>query len=345
MRKEKKTYLEIIRVIAIFFVLYCHTGDSGQEFYRYTFNPLNYWTSLILVPLSHVCVPLFFMVTGACLLQREETFGYVYRHRVLRMILVIVVTTLIQYYLNYRENPAIGFTLNSFLYVFYCGGAIVQQWFLYTYLGLLLILPILQRLVQSVPKNSWFAYIFMLYLVIYGICPVLEYFIGWGNVGIAIPMLTQGTFYCIMGYYIVHRSGDFFLKGSTILAGTGLFTVTTVFNAYLNHDMYRRFGNAGFLDIFLPIYASVIFTVVRFVCTIYHMPVFWEKIICFLGAGVFGTYLFEKQLREILYPVFEWLNPRIHTYPSMVIYLLCCVGVGIVLSNLIKKIPVVGKLL
>ena len=90
--------------------------------------------------------------------------------------------------------------------------------------------------------------------------------------------------------------------------------MATVLNAYLNHDMFRRFGNAGFTDVFLPIYAVVIFAVVRYLCTVLKMPSFLEKTVCFLGSGVSGTYLFEKQLRELLYPVFEWMDPRIHIY-------------------------------
>ena len=70
--KQKKGYLELVRIIAIFFVIYVHTGTDAAEHYRIAETSASYGLSLVLYAFAQVSVPLFFLVTGAVLLQKEE---------------------------------------------------------------------------------------------------------------------------------------------------------------------------------------------------------------------------------------------------------------------------------
>lgn len=346
MSKGTKTlYPEIIRLFAIFFVLFSHTGTAGIHRYQVTESAAGYWIGMVLVSFAQICVPLFFMVSGALLLKREESFGQVYKHRVLRLVIVILLVVLLEYYYNYRMNPAIGFDIKTFFAIAYAGGATTQQWFLYAYLAFLMILPLLQRFAQSIPKGSWFLYLFLLWELLYGICPIWEYYQKWERIGLEIPLLVNIIFYSFMGYYVECRSQEHFYKQKNVLICWGVSLLATAENAYMNHLSLQETGSVNFVQIFVPLYAMTIFITIRYACYYCKIPKWVEKVCIFGGAGVFGTYLMERHLRELFFPIYTVLCPKIHALPAVFLWLLTCMAAGIVLSNLIKKIPVVGKLL
>lgn len=58
---QKKVYLEILRVIAIFGVLFCHSGYFGIHHYAEAQNRANYWLGIFLASVAQCCIPLFFI--------------------------------------------------------------------------------------------------------------------------------------------------------------------------------------------------------------------------------------------------------------------------------------------
>ena len=114
---------------------------------------------------------------------------------------------------------------------------------------------------------------------------------------------------------------------------------------YVNYTTLSesRFITMG--NLFTNVYALTVFVIVRYICHSRKIPALMEKIICFAGAGAFGTYLIEIQLRDFFFPVYETLGPKIHAIPAAFVWVGVCVLVGVLLSNLFKKIPVVGRLI
>lgn len=72
MSNQRKKYLDLVKTLAIAFVIYNHTGQEGFL----SFIPWgNTFSSILKVILSVLCktaVPLFFMCSGALLLSKEE---------------------------------------------------------------------------------------------------------------------------------------------------------------------------------------------------------------------------------------------------------------------------------
>ena len=71
MEKQRKLHLEMIRIIAVFLVIFNHT--DGFIYYIETTNRLTWLFSLGMAGICRIAVPLFFMVSGALLLDREES--------------------------------------------------------------------------------------------------------------------------------------------------------------------------------------------------------------------------------------------------------------------------------
>ena len=73
MNKTKKVYLEIMRIIAVFFVIFNHTSNNG--FFLFSLHPTNslqFWLYLFISIFCKFSVPLFFMISGALLLDDKK---------------------------------------------------------------------------------------------------------------------------------------------------------------------------------------------------------------------------------------------------------------------------------
>ena len=117
------------------------------------------------------------MVSGSLLLPKEESIRYVFRHRVLRMVLVLVLFSFFQYlFLIFKGLDAFDFPY--FLTRLYTGDCFSPAyWFLYSYTGMLMMLPFLRKLVKSMTKNQ-FLYLFLLIFILRGVMPILQYLVS-----------------------------------------------------------------------------------------------------------------------------------------------------------------------
>ena len=116
--------------------------------------------------LSLVCkaaVPLFYMVSGALLLGKNESFGELARKRILRIVAVIVIFSLL-YYMKFAVRGQASVSPIRFLLGLPFDVAFLPYWYLYSYLGILVSLPFLRPLAQNMPKNA-FWYLIALQIV------------------------------------------------------------------------------------------------------------------------------------------------------------------------------------
>ena len=85
MEKRNKVYLDFIRIIAIFLVVVNHTGA-----FRFPDCPgwlnIGYWCQMIWNDIVKMAVPMFFMVSGALLLPKEETIVELFKKRILMVV-------------------------------------------------------------------------------------------------------------------------------------------------------------------------------------------------------------------------------------------------------------------
>lgn len=147
--KKRVVFLDILRVIAIIMVLFNH---------RYTYwGPEQNMTSMspklfLALALSCLCKcgpPLFFMVSGTLLLGREESFSRILKHRVMRIIIVMLICSV---YLS-RNSLSMKTILQNFL-----SG---ENWYFYAYIGYLLMLPFLRKIAVNASVKDMYLYLTM----------------------------------------------------------------------------------------------------------------------------------------------------------------------------------------
>ena len=73
--KQRKLYLDFLRIIAIIFVIYNHTSEKGYYLYAYDSPFILKVIYIATGALIAVAVPIFFMISGSLLIPKEESIG------------------------------------------------------------------------------------------------------------------------------------------------------------------------------------------------------------------------------------------------------------------------------
>ena len=185
---------DIIKIIAVVMVIYIHTTTDGFFLFSLYYEPntsssWQYWTYMIPSVISQIAVPLFFMVSGALLLGKEESIRSVWKHRISKYSVVLVLVSLL-YYVLYSVRTGYSLDFIHFLRLVYFGSAAAHLWFLYSYLGYLIILPFLRYVAKGLSRNSVF-YLLGIYVVFSGIILMLHFLLLHNNLQLN-PVLMVG---------------------------------------------------------------------------------------------------------------------------------------------------------
>lgn len=98
---NRKIYIDILRCVAIFMVLFNHSASAGYMlFTKYPVGTLRHFLYLMNSIFIKCGVPLFFVISGALLLEREESISMVLR-RFFKYLCVLVVASLITYIVKF----------------------------------------------------------------------------------------------------------------------------------------------------------------------------------------------------------------------------------------------------
>lgn len=338
----KKVYLELLRILAIIFVLFNHTRSLGYSLYANTENPFSYWGSLSLSILCKAAVPIFFMVSGGVLLGRQETLKDLFRKRVLRFLIVILLFTFLQYLRIVRVHPENGFQIGTWLLYCYCGNIIEPYWFLKAYFSMLLILPFLRRLVSFMEERE--------YLYLFGIkafATLISFICIYTGymANLSFPFHTDIIFYPLAGYFLVNKMQDsrlHFLKNKKITGFliTGVLLLVTVLAGL------RFKTGGGYTEDFhtAPVWILAVL-LFAFVKEIRIKKQFAQKMILAMGSCTFGLYLIEDVVRNQLQGMVPALSRYINPLIACILFVLASTAAGMAVIYIVKKIPLVSRLI
>lgn len=151
--KQHYDYMDYLRVFAMICVVYMHAAAGSLRMYLLSAN----WTGLsILTSLAFCAVPLFFMLSGALILNSERTadFAYVLKKRIPKLLLPLIVWSAVAAAWLAHQS-AEGFTLLGALGRLkdgLSGPVMAHFWFMYTLIGMYLISPILYLGLKHLPR-------------------------------------------------------------------------------------------------------------------------------------------------------------------------------------------------
>lgn len=342
-RTSKVLYIELLRIFAIILVVFNHTRNHGYSLYSVTVqNTFSYWASLSTSIFCKVAVPIFFMISGGILLKKEESIGTLFRKRILRIVLVILVFTFLQYLRIYRVHPENGFRLGTWLTYCYCGNIIVPYWFLKAYLSMLLILPFL-RLIATNMKDKHFY--LLIGLKAFQTAIQLGYIYTGYTMNLSFEFMADIIFYPLLGYYVINCTENKLIKLLNRKTVSGIALLVCLAGVTVLADSYFK-STGAFVESFHTLITWML--ALLFVMLVKNITIktpLWGKVIQVAGGCTFGVYLIEDVVRNQFEFIVPILSNYINTYFACIVFVLISTIVAMVAIYIVKKIPYVSKLL
>ena len=216
MVNNKRLDIELMRIIAAFFVIFNHTGSMGFFlFSHYEENSVSYWIYLYISIFCKLSVPLFFMISGALMLNRKpESVKILWFHRIFHMICILIIWSFFYYLVAVKEGKE-TFNIYHFFSRLYDGNWNFSYWYLYAYLPFLISLPLLQRIAQNL-RDEEYMYILFMYIIFNMFIPCIQYFLFQGKHNLNANILVFGgggvsniLIFPLAGYFLTYRLRNF----------------------------------------------------------------------------------------------------------------------------------------
>lgn len=347
---QRLVHLDLLRILAIYLVVFNHTGERGFMLFTTEMESPLYFLHMACSVICKIAVPIFFMISGALLLPREETLKRLFSKRVFRMAVVLFVISIPYYYWLHRSQ---GMGLSSFLTYIYGHCASTSLWYLYSYIGLLLLLPFLRSMVKGLKQRDYI-YLIVGHIIFIGVIPCLEYCLWEGNVTLnesfsSVLFVSQNVFFALVGYYLEHVLDEKHYNRKTVIVSVVLSVASIMITCLMTYYQANKVAlctteqNEAFFNSFICIPAMTVYFLVKKVSPKFH-GLRVQRVMSALGAAVFGVYLIEKIIRALTSGAYKLLSPILGSFIAALVwcFVTCCVGFAIILS--LKRIPVIKKL-
>lgn len=342
--KKRIVYLDILRIIACLGVIANHTNiilkRAGIAIASVSRAELT--GGILYMVLCKMAVTLFLMISGVLLLRKIDSYKKIFQ-RILRIGVVILVFSFGYYMVgDYAHTAA------DFLKTVTKTNVTTAFWYLYLYLGILVMLPVLQRMVRNFRKaDYWYFFFFAL-----GICSFS--FITDYNAHFSLPVFATSVGIVLLGYYLDNfvdlekYNFKFFMA-----AGLAAFILIVGFlYAYTKRGVMNGSDTAYRLivydNVFYVALSILVFLMVKYtVSKCLAKKESSAKIISFAGSCTFGIYLFSDYIISLLMPVFEKWADTSDVYILLIVILLdmAVFVAGLLVTALLKQLPVVKRFL
>src|SRR5207253_1791806 len=138
-----------LRVAACFMVVLLHISAANIHEFGPKWWGANLWDSI-----SRACVPLFFMISGATLLRKEEPLSQFMRKRAFRIMLPLLFWS--AFYLWWLQYN--GVDTGNWLVAILRGPTMFHLWYFYTIIGLYMFVPVIRKFYRhsTTQEKVWF---------------------------------------------------------------------------------------------------------------------------------------------------------------------------------------------
>lgn len=320
--KEKTVYIDLLRIVACFFVIVIHTASQ----YWYDTSPLDFeWKVLNFYDcFSRCAVPIFFMISGALFLNKKEiSIKSLFKKNILHLI-------------------------NSYIFwvLFYIivDAPTLHFWFVPVMIGVYFLIPILYSFIQH--KNC----LHIRYsLVIFVVFVILK------NTLMAVPYLPEAVYdllsssshkvfeysgYFILGYWLSNLKTK--CKKSTLLF-VFVFNVicATVLSAMISNAFGKPMDNLyGYFGIFTFLEACCLFLFFKDIDISSDRA---KTLINKVSGCTYGIYLLHIFVLNYLKNTFGLDVIISHPILSVPLLSLCVFVVSLLIILFLKKIPLFNK--
>lgn len=358
---NKKVYFELMRILSCGLVIFNHL--KGYTLYQISSGSKQFFY-MCLTMITRINVPIFFMISGALLLKKNEDIQFVIKKRILRVVILLLVFEGAIFTLNkycaLRDGLEYEYTFVKYIYGFFKRDidGTVAYWYMYAYLGFLFALPFMQRIAKEFKKMD-FIVIVALHFITSSLLPMLNILLVKAN----LPKLTLSTdfqvpfafvkafFYPLLGYYLEYHVDVTKFKAKHLISLIGLGITGIVLSNLCTLYEGRTTGKytQNYVQLFDYLTAIVVFLIVKYLFVAKRPSLSSGKIgkvICFCGSLTLGIYLLEPFFKKLWFDKYNaWAEPLLPTLLVSIGWVVISMILGSLVTFVMKKIPGVKKLL
>ena len=342
MKKERNLAFDIIRILAIMLVLYNHHRIAFTYYNYVAAGSVKYYIALFLTVFCKCGPPLFFMVSGALLLGKDEDYSYVFKHRILRILIVMIPCAILKT-LTFEKYT-------NYLRTYLCD----LNWYIYAYLAYLFMLPFIRSICKDLDKKK--ARIFLISVLV-------AYSISGLGIGLHFPeQITPGMIlftagkasrvwkliFPVIGFIIVKFYDEFDKRKMYLILTCGsvisLIAGVLITNLDVMNYKGKSVDDLAQYAILLP--TCLIFYTVVDLCKkkdIKNKALRW--LIIELSGATFGIYLINAHAATSsrLYGWMQGMLPQMGVYNCQILSIFVEVVILFVIVFLLRLIPGVKK--
>lgn len=218
-------------------------------------------------------------------------------------------------------------------------------WYLYAYLGILIMLPFIQKMTASMQRRDYHIF-FGISGFFVSVLPILTHYIPEFKTSSYFQLPLFGGYICMLliGQYfskfeVKRTKCGFFVACAVFVIMTAFNVVATYFEYQKTPSGYLFFDNRVFLPILLQSVCA--FYMVSFVKFSENA----SKAVSYIGSCTFGIYLLSDLVIDLLRPAYKIATNYMHPIFAVIIFEIIVFALGLAIVAILKKIPYVKKII
>lgn len=330
----KKNYISILNVLACIGVVILHTFETG-----YT-SDANFVFEVLIRAIAYCAVPVFFMITGATLIDYRERYDTktFFKKRLLKVIIPLIIWSIIYFIINFFKGK---FSINdlSFKFVFEYFFLVKTNpifWFFVVIIGIYLAIPVISLIPQESRRKA-FLYIIIITFVFNQFLPDLLYHLNLNyNYDLKFPLTYSGWIsFIFIGYYI--DKYEIVKKHRVIIYVLGIIgfltmVVPTIFISYHKNESCSWFDE--YYDAPCVLYSASVFLFFKSKINNNQIVTKIMPFFSFVVPTTLGIYVLHIAIRDFLRYFYTYSYFGMNLVLTLSILTICFIVVKIV-----QKIP------
>jgi surface polysaccharide O-acyltransferase-like enzyme len=319
-------WVKNLRVLATISVIVLHT--ASVILYQYgTIASSVWWIGNVYDSAVRFCVPVFLMLTGTLLLNKEYELYDFLKNRFSRIILPFLFWSLIYAFLalknKFLENPELSFfEICRLTFLLFKNGASFHLWYVYMIIGIYLFIPILNKWIKNATEKEILYFILIWIVTLFFNQPI----VSRARINIDMVYFSGYIGYVVLGYYLSIKSFRYNVKNIRFIAIALIITgiAIAIFGTYFltkraNHFMEYFYSNFALNTIISSVGMFLLFKNLKISNQLLI------RIIDFINKYSYGIYLVHVLVLEFLKVLgitYNFINP-ILAIPIITILCLC----------------------
>lgn len=330
----KKNYISILNVLACIGVVILHTFETG-----YT-SDANFVFEVLIRAIAYCAVPVFFMITGATLIDYRERYDTktFFKKRLLKVIIPLIIWSIIYFIINFFKGK---FSINdlSFKFVFEYFFLVKTNpifWFFVVIIGIYLAISVISLIPQETRRKA-FLYIIIITFVFNQFLPDLLYHLNLNyNYDLKFPLTYSGWIsFIFIGYYI--DKYEIVKKHRVIIYVLGIIgfltmVVPTIFISYHKNESCSWFDE--YYDAPCVLYSASVFLFFKSKINNNQIVTKIMPFFNFVAPTTLGIYVLHIAIRDFLRYFYTYSYFGMNLVLTLSILTICFIVVKIV-----QKIP------